>query len=194
MKILLLDADGVVLEKGEYFSKKFAHAFSLPEEEVTVFFQNEYGLCQKGELDLKEELLPYLEKWGWSGSVEDFLEYWFSSDVIVNDYLVPAVEELRESGLKCYLASNNEKYRAERIKKVLEEMELLDGYYFSSAIKVKKNEAQFFSHILEDLKAEASDVIYLDNDQVNLEAAKSLGIETYLYSDAVLQDLLAKYK
>lgn len=194
MKTLLLDADGVVLEKGEYFSTKFARQFELPLEEVTVFFKNEYLRCQKGELDLKEELPPYLEEWGWSGTVDDFLEYWFSMDVVVNDSLVSIIEDFRERGVRCYLASNNEKYRAERIKKVLEEMDLLDGYYFSSSIKVKKSDSQFFSHILQDLQVEASDVVYLDNDQVNIDSAKTLGIEAYLYSNEKLDDLLKQLK
>lgn len=193
MKVLLLDADGVVLKKDEYFSKKFTRDFALSEEEVLVFFKNEYGRCQSGELDLKEELVPYLENWGWSGTVEDFLEYWFSRDVVINDFLVPIVEQLRDSGVKCYLASNNEKYRAERIRKVLEEVEMLDGYYFSAALKVKKNDPLFFSKILEDLKVTASEVIYLDNDQINLDSAKTLGIETHLYTDEKIQALLTKH-
>jgi putative hydrolase of the HAD superfamily len=190
MKILLLDADGVVLKKDEYFSTKFARDYNLPNEDVLAFFKNEYGRCQSGDLDLKEVLPIYLSKWNWPGSVEDFLEYWFATDVVINDSIVPIVQKLRQAGVKCYLASNNEKYRAERIIQTLEGVSLLDGYYFSSKLKVKKNEPLFFTKILEDLGAEPSEIVYLDNDQVNLDSAMTLGIEAYLYSEEKMRELL----
>jgi len=38
-------------------------------------FKNEFQPCLVGEADLKEQINPYLEKWGWKKSVDDFLEH-----------------------------------------------------------------------------------------------------------------------
>jgi hypothetical protein len=60
-KVILLDADGVVLKKGvEYFSVRFAREYGAPLEEITAFFKNEFRLCQENKLDLKEELAKRL--------------------------------------------------------------------------------------------------------------------------------------
>ncbi|MFM2381894.1 MAG: hypothetical protein RLZZ76_661, partial [Candidatus Parcubacteria bacterium] len=119
MKALLLDADGVVLKKGELFSEQFSREYNIPLEEVIPFFKNELGRCQKGEADLKEVLPPYLESWSFGGTVDDFLEYWFR-DVEINPEIIELVAECKEKGIACYLASNNEKYRARRIEEKLE--------------------------------------------------------------------------
>ena len=59
-KVVLLDADGVVIKKGDgYFSDRFVAEYGAPAEEVRAFFKNEFRLCQVGKADLKEELANY---------------------------------------------------------------------------------------------------------------------------------------
>ncbi len=60
MRFLLLDVDGVVLQKGEYFSERFSRDYSVPLTEVIPFFKSPLVACQKGEADLGRELEPYL--------------------------------------------------------------------------------------------------------------------------------------
>ncbi len=192
MKILLLDADGVVLVKGEYFSEKYAREYKLPIEEVVEFFKGPYVECQKGEADLKEVIQPYLQKWAWTGSVEDFLEYWFRSDVVPNETMEKTLAEFRARGIRIYLASNNEKYRAAEIEKVLTELNILDGFYFSSALKVRKEDPSYFTHILKDLAVAPEEVVFVDNEQKNVDSAASVGIEAFLYNEQTLTDLLEK--
>ena len=134
MKVLLLDADGVVLEKGEYFSDKYAREHNVPVDDILEFFKGPYLKCQRGEADLKQELVPYLQKWGWEDSVDAFLEYWFTYDVHLKDGAREAITAFKNRGVQCYLASNNEQYRAEYIRQFLESLNLLDGYYYSYQI------------------------------------------------------------
>ena len=57
-KAILFDADGVVLKKyKEYFvSQYFAKKYNAPADEVNAFFAKDFRTCQRGKLDLKEEL------------------------------------------------------------------------------------------------------------------------------------------
>ena len=190
MKVLLLDADGVVLNKGEYFSERFSREHNVPIEDVLQFFKGPFVLCQKGEADLKKELKPYLKKWNWSGTVEDFLDYWFSSDVILHADIESTVSQFKNMGIKCYLASNNEAYRAEAISNVLNKENLLDGSYFSAYLKVRKENPGFFKHVLNDIAVEPSEVVFVDNDQKNVDSAISVGIKAYLYEPGILNRLL----
>jgi HAD superfamily hydrolase (TIGR01509 family) len=186
MKVLLLDADGVVLNKGEYFSERFAREHDVPLESVRTFFAGPFGGCQTGEKDLKEEIRPYLEAWNWQGSVDDFLAYWFQ-DVQVDPNIEPIIKELRDKGVRSYLASNNEHYRARKIEAKLGDM--LDGCFFSADLKSKKENPDFFKYIIEKLEVEPMDAAFVDNDQKNVDAAASLGIRAYLYDPEILNRL-----
>ena len=185
--MLLLDADGVVLKKGEYFSERFSREYNVPLEEVLMFFKNVYGDCQAGTKDLKQELIPYLRQWNWEGSVDDFLDYWFE-DVEINTEIVAIIEEFKQRGISVYLASNNEHYRARAIEEALGNM--LDGYFFSADLKVKKTNSEYFSKVAESLGVETSEMNFVDNDERNISAATEAGVNARLFNDKVMKELL----
>ncbi len=182
MKVVLFDIDGLLLKKQGYLSERFAKQYGIPLAEVTPFFTNELRTCQKGKADLKHELSKYLPQWRWAGSVDDFMMYWFSSDADVDEDVFKAVTALRAAGIKCYLASNQEKYRGEYILHTLDFKSKFVGHFFSFDIGVSKSEPQFFVHVLAELGVPAGDVVFLDNDPKNVESAKSVGIDARLYA------------
>jgi len=184
MKVLLLDADGVVLEKGEIFSAKFAREYDVPLEEVTPFFKEKLSACQTGEKDLKEELVPYLAQWGWTKGVDAFLEYWFA-DITINPAIELVLARCKEQGITCYLASNNEPYRARAIEAKLGDR--LEGYFFSSDLKVKKENPEFFGVVVDTLGIPASECGFVDNEGKNVEAARAAGLVGQLYREGLWQ-------
>ena len=194
MKALLLDADGVILEKGEYFSERFAREYGVKPESVMEFFKGPYLKCQSGLADLKIELEPYLEKWRWTDGVESFLDYWFNSDFTIDKRGAALIAKFQNRGVRCYMASNNERYRAEFIEEKLREKNLLDGYYFSYSLKRRKENPDFFTYVLNDLSLHPTEVCFVDNDQKNVNSASSVGIQSYLYNDEVLNELLINLK
>ncbi len=189
MKVLLFDADGVVLKKGEFFSEKFSREHNVPIEDVLKFFKGPFGACQEGAKDLREELVPFLESWGWQGSVDDFMDYWFEDVVLDQDFL-EEIQGYREKGIKCYLASNNEHYRSRKIETILGDM--LDGYFFSADLKVKKGNPDYFRAVLEKLNVEPFEVGFVDNEDKNVESAREVGIKAQLFSDVVFNELLSE--
>ena len=190
MKVLLLDADGVLFKSEVLFSTLFSQEHEVPVEEVSEFFKGPFAQCQTGEKDMKDELPAYLEKWKWNGDFNSFLEYWFESEFNFDEKLNETVQRLREKGILCCLASNNEKYRATHLEKRLREMDVLDRYYFSWSLNAKKNKPEFFEKIIQELGVLAEDIVFVDDEQQNIDAAKSLGIDARLYHDAVLEELL----
>lgn len=194
MKILLIDADGVIIKKGEYFSEKFAREHNVPIEKVAAFFIGPFQSCQKGEMDMKEALQPFLAAWGWDKGADEFLDYWFNYDVVFNSDVAAVLDGFKSQGVKCFLASNNEKYRADFIKSKIDEKNLLDGYYYSHEIKHKKSDPAFFEYVLNDLQVSPEEVYYIDNDDINVTSAQSKGINAYLYKEGLLDELLTKAK
>lgn len=195
MKALLLDADGVVLEKGEYFSEVYAREYGVDPASVVDFFKGPFVECQSGHSDLKVELQPYLKKWGWDKDADAFLEYWFNADFTINETGASTVSKFKEKGVSCYLASNNEQYRAAFVEQQLRKSGYpLDGYYFSAFIKKRKEDPAFFEFILRDLDLGADEVAFLDNEQKNVDSASSVGIHSYLYNERIMDELLLNCK
>jgi putative hydrolase of the HAD superfamily len=69
-------------------------------------------------------------------------------------------------------------------------MNVLDRYYFSWSLNAKKNKPEFFEKIIQELGVVAEEVVFIDDEQQNIEAAMSLGIDARLYHDDVLEELL----
>ncbi|HYE21982.1 MAG TPA: HAD family hydrolase [Verrucomicrobiae bacterium] len=181
IKAILFDADGVTLEKKGYFSDRFAKDYNLPTELVASFFKEKFDACQRGQADLKQEIQPYLEKWDWQRSVDDFLIYWFASDFTEEHQILTKIDELRSRGIKCFLVSNQEKYRATYFKNSREFSSHFDGFFFSCEIGHLKKEKEFFTEVLKKLDIPGEEIMYFDNEEKNIKAAAELRIESYIF-------------
>src|SRR5665213_3665845 len=103
MQVILFDIDGLVIEKRtRYFSEKLSEERAISNEAIQQFFKTDFEKCLFGSADLKVELAPYLSKWGWEGSVDDFLTYWFESERTVDEEVLAVVKDLRTKGTRCY--------------------------------------------------------------------------------------------
>lgn len=183
IKAILLDADGVALKSHRYFSEVYAEENNVPLDKVTPFFMDKFRACQKGQADLKEEIAPYLPQWNWAGTTEEFLQRWFKTETHPNDPVLELANEARKHGIKCYLATDQEKHRAEYINKELQFDQYFDGMYFSYSLGHQKSETEFFTKVIEDLQLSPDEIAYWDDDKENVDVAKRIGIHGHCYSD-----------
>lgn len=183
MKTLLLDADGVTLQKLGYFSEHFSREHGVPLEDMTPFYKNEFRLCQTGKADLKEEVVKYLPKWRWDKGADAFLDYWFTTDAKADDRVFEVVQALRNQGVKVYLATDQERYRAQYLIDKLDFANKLDGCFFSCNLGYQKSEPEYFQKIMQELGVSADKLVYWDDDQKNVDVAKALGIDARFYHD-----------
>ena len=105
IKVILFDVDGVLVN-GYSFSGRLARDYGITQEATVSFFKGRFGECLVGKADLKEEIEGYLPKWGWQGSVDDFLNEWFATEQSIDETLVDAIQWLRQRGIRCYLVHN----------------------------------------------------------------------------------------
>ena len=82
-----------------------------------------------------------------------------------------------------YFVSDNEKERANYVMNTLGLNDDSDGAFFSYQLGFTKAEPEFFHEVLNQLGADAKDVEYWDDDQKNVDVAKSVGIDARLYVD-----------
>ncbi len=184
MKCILFDADGVVVN-AEMFSVQYQQKFGVAGDEMLPFFKGEFQDCLTGKTDLAEIVKPWLAKWEWDGSVEEFLQFWFKSEHKVDEKIVAAIKELRSRGIKCYLATNQEKHRTKYMKEQMGFGQLFDKVYSSAEIGSRKPTPEFFEFILGEVKSqhgiEPEEVMFFDDSAENIAAAKQLKIDAHLY-------------
>ncbi|PIR87280.1 MAG: hypothetical protein COU11_01275 [Candidatus Harrisonbacteria bacterium CG10_big_fil_rev_8_21_14_0_10_49_15] len=184
IKIALFDVDGIVIVGREkYFSHVFADENNLPREVVDEFFLNDFKLCTFGRADLKEKIAPYLSRWKWQGDVDGFLEKWFKSEALKDEAVLDIVGALRSKGIKCYLATRQEKYRLAYIWNTVGLKNNFDGFFGTCEIGYDKCQPEFFERVFEETNSKADEILFFDDAQKNIDMAKSLGIQAHFYSD-----------
>ena len=183
-KIVLFDADGVVVKRRKYFSEIYAEKTGLDARaDFLPFFQGEFRNCVVGKADLKRIIKPWLPKWKWDKGADAFLQLWFETESNIQRDLLDYVAGLRKQGVRCYLASQQERYRGEYLIDKLGLRDKFDGFFMTYELGVRKDDKQFFQLILEKLKYPAPEILFADDEQENLDAASETGISTHFYSD-----------
>ncbi|MBU0530925.1 MAG: HAD-IA family hydrolase [Candidatus Uhrbacteria bacterium] len=180
---ILFDADGMVVKK-KMFSAEVEKDYGITWAKMEPFFKGVFEDCKLGKADLKEELGKVIADWGWQGTVQELMDYWFKVGSEVDSQVAELIRELRVQGTKCYLTSNNEKYRAQYFRDRMGFNELFDGLFFSSEIGYMKHEPEFFEYVLNTIgPIEKDQVLFVDDDEENIGVAKEFGLSTHFYQD-----------
>lgn len=183
IQAVIFDTDGVVVQRSARFSDRYAEDFGVAPGVFADFFANEFQQCLIGKADLKEAIRPYLPRWGWEGSVDELLEYWFSNEGTVNEDVLAYVKELRESGIPCYVTTSNERYRSDYLFNTLGLADHFDGAYASYAVGHLKSEQAFWEGVHRAIGVPSKErVIVWDDDQENVEVARAFGFLSYLFT------------
>jgi putative hydrolase of the HAD superfamily len=174
-KILLLDFDGVI-SNTKYFSEIYAEKFGIDLNIMLPFFDQLRNTTNIGQGDLKEMLKDVLEDWQWNGTVDELLKFWLDSDSEIDERFIPIVTNLRAKGIKVYLATDQEKYRAQFIWEERGLKNWLDGKFVSCDIGFMKSDPRFFQHIITTLNVHPSEIVFFDDSIQKVESARKAGV------------------
>lgn len=194
-KCVLFDADGVLTFPEELFTVVYARSRGLDPEPFEDFFRNEWQSIVTGDSDLKESIAGNPDLWQWDGTVDELIDFWCKTEDIRNEELVNVISELKEKGILCFLATDQEKYRAEYMKNVMFK-DLFIDYFISSDLGATKTDPRFFELVLENLTVKhpgikPNEIIFFDDSQSKVDTAKALGIDARLFkSNEQVRELL----
>jgi putative hydrolase of the HAD superfamily len=185
IKVLLFDADGVLFfHTDKLFSDRLIADYGVDPVKMEYFFTTIFPECLVGNKDIKQELTDKLDDWGWPGTTEELMEYWYSYEHNIDEPLIDYIRRLRQSGIPSFVATNNDHYRAECLFNNLNIDEtVFDKLYAAGDMGVAKPEVTFFQQILDDLDAYVpNEILFWDDSLVNVEAAKAMGLQAELYT------------
>ena len=196
IKVIIFDADGMIINRPCRFSERLSKDYEVNREVVNSFFENEFQAVEIGKADLKEELEKVISKWNWKKSIDDLLRYWFETEHYLDARLVASVKNLKNRGLKCYLATNQEKYRVKYMRREMGLAELFDEVFVSCEIGYMKPSMQYWNSVNESLgNLNKNEVLVWDDEPRAVSGAKDFGLNAELYTnfedyERVLNDYL----
>ena len=174
---VIYDADQTVLNSPRYnFSNTFTQEMGIANDAMEPFFKGAFKLCTIGKADVKETLKPFLKGWNWKGSADELLAYWFAAENNIDEHIIQHVRELRAKGVRCFLATDNERRRTDYLWNTLGLASEFDGIFSSSSTGFTKQESGAWIHIWETLaKPEKESVLFWDDAVENVAAARAFG-------------------
>lgn len=193
---VLFDADGV-LQQGTSDWRGTLSALVEPAEaeEFILDLMASEAPTLTGKGDFREALAEVLERWSATGTPEDVLQLWhqFEADPVV----VGWIQELRSAGIGCHLATNQHTYRRAIMHDERRYGDWFDQTFYSCDLGLAKPDPAYFTAILTALDRPATSTLFIDDNEANIDGARSAGLHAELYDlsegHEVLRDLLAKY-
>jgi putative hydrolase of the HAD superfamily len=188
IKVILFDCDGLIIRHEKYFTVRLAadKGVVLDDEnqEQKKFFNGIFLDCETGKADLKQEISKNLGLWHWEGKVEDLMDYWFSGEAKIEGELKDFILNLKQKGYKCFISTNNEKYRAEYLWSVAGLKNIFDGFFASCNVGHFKEDQGFWEKVYQNLSGlEKHEILVWDDDMPNVEAASKFGFNSEFYSN-----------
>lgn len=171
---VIFDADGVMVHPWR-FQAYLRETHAISPEVTSDFFSGIFLECLTGRADLKEVLPSYLDKWDWPFTLQRFLDIWHEVEHATDSYMVGVVAALKEKGLLCALASNQERYRAEYMREQMGFSSLFDYTFFSSDLGTMKPETDYYHIISERTGIPGEEILFFDDSKGAVEGALSAG-------------------
>ncbi|MFK4089131.1 HAD-IA family hydrolase [Kribbella sp. NPDC020789] len=192
---VLFDADGVV-QRGTHDWAARLHSMVEHDGEgfVADLMVSEHPALV-GKEEFPEAVAGVLRRWNVTVPLEEALEpwHWFEAEPVV----VELIQQLRAAGINCHLATNQHAYRRAVMHDERGYGAWFDQSFYSCDLGLRKPDAAYFRAILSATGAPASSVLFLDDLAVNVEGARSVGINAEVYDLATgtdaLTELLRRY-
>ncbi|GAA2143091.1 hypothetical protein GCM10009844_15100 [Nocardioides koreensis] len=172
---VLLDADGVLQRHPVGWA---AAAEGFLGERGADFFRAVTELertCLSGDGDFLPLLTAELAREAPGVSAEElYVEVWHTIETVATTLEV--VHELRDAGLGVHLGTNQHERRAAYMRRELGYDELFDESFYSCDLGAAKPAPAFFASVLDRLDAAAPDVLFVDDSEPNVVAARECGL------------------
>ncbi len=182
IRAVLFDADGVVINPMLQFSRLLESEYGITPAMTRTFFGGIFKECLAGQADLSEVLPPFLETWRWTGGVDEFIGLWMAADDHPDRALLAAIQDLRQAGTLCGLATLQERNRAAYMRTSMNFSTSFDRLFFSCDMGCLKPAPVFYQKIQAELGLPGEAILFWDDAPPNVAAAREMGWQAELYT------------
>lgn len=166
---------------GERFDTALEQQHHIPRTRLAPFFAGAFSDCVLGRRDLKEAIQLHIAEWGWRGSVEELLAFWFQCEHVVCIPVLACVRALRKKGHVCALGTNQEQHRAAYMRREMGLADEFDHVFVSCELGAAKPDRAYFDRVRERLGCPANEVCLVDDSERNVIGANAAGWSAIWY-------------
>jgi putative hydrolase of the HAD superfamily len=91
------------------------------------------------------------------------------------------IATIRNGGIYCYLATNQQSYRADYMRATFHYNTLFDGAFYSYEVGTAKPDKLYFQSVLSQLSIPSSEILFIDDKAANIAAARTCGMQASLF-------------
>lgn len=185
IKGICFDLDGVYFVKGKQRFIESLTELGVSEDEARrVFLQSDEmnELYKEGHMTDDEYWSWAATEWGIDKSVKEL------TDLLIKGYeedseVLHVIKKLRGNGYKTLICSNNFPARINGLHKKFNFLDNFDAVVLSYQVGVRKPHSEIFFKLIEESGLTANEIVFADDHEANIDAAKSLGITAFHYEN-----------
>jgi putative hydrolase of the HAD superfamily len=184
MGTIISDFDGVIV-KSRLSDKTFVWQQTIESDlglsneiQAKLFPTNQWTNILVGNEDFERHLASVFAHHNVRISVDTFIDYWLSKDLNWYRDVLELFRELKSQGHQLYIATNQDKIRADFLRNLPEVQELFSGVFASSDLGFVKPNPDFFRSLKQKLGARNSPVAFVDDSVNNVKVAEEVGFSS----------------
>jgi putative hydrolase of the HAD superfamily len=176
----MVDVDGVLVdgrpEDGRPWQTSVEEDLGFTSDALQEqFFVPYWENIVLGRAGLMPHLISALQQIAPHVSPATFLSYWFEKDSRLIAPLLAELSSVRSTGIRVYLATNQEHLRAAYLMENLGLAEHVDGIFYSARLGAKKPDMEFFARVQAAVGLRGDEMLLIDDSRQNTEAALRAG-------------------
>ena len=180
IRAVLFDADGVIQNASSAdLSARLERILGFVPDPLDVFTDEVFEAerpALAGQAELIDMLEPIVRKWGAAGSAAALAEAWWCS-IEADPAVLALIGRLRQQGMLCALATNQQRFRANYMRETFAYDTLFERSFYSYELGCVKPDVLYFQRILASLPLEPAQILFIDDVEKNVAAARSVGIQ-----------------
>jgi len=183
IKAITFDLDGVYFVNGKANFIKALSSLGVTENEaIRVFLKSDQmnKLYKTGRMTDEEYWQWAINEWKLKLSVVEVIELLIKGYEI-NSKVIETVIQVRANGYKTLICSNNFPARVNGLQARFKFLDNFDAVVFSYQAGAIKPSRIIFSELVKRAGVQASEIVFADDNNSNLEGAKEIGINAFFY-------------
>jgi putative hydrolase of the HAD superfamily len=181
IQAVLFDADGVIQRRPRGWRDALGERLGFrgnPGAFLADVFDAETPALT-GQSDFPQALSNLLARWHCRTTLDEALHTW--TMIEADPEITETIRALRRRGVRCYLASNQERYKARYMSKVLGYRRLFDTEFYSCHMGLKKPSGAYFRAVVSAIALPPNQLLFVDDLSVNVEAAREVGLHAVTF-------------